>query len=92
VQTRIGPCRQSNWSLFTTSIPAGKNFGVAGDRQGFFGVGWLLRLHRDGPSSVSLGKASGTQRQFCRRLETFFAQNCVVELVGLKPATKRLSA
>jgi hypothetical protein len=30
------------------------------DRQGFFGVGWILRLDRDGPSSVSLGRTSKT--------------------------------
>ena len=87
---RENVCRDQRPGRLVSPIPAGKNFGVAGDRQGFFGVGWLLRLDRDGPSSVSLGKASGTQRQFCRRQETVFAQNCVVELAGLEPTTKRL--
>jgi hypothetical protein len=41
-------------------------------------------------SSVSDAKAAESQRLFRRRRETGVVQDCVVELAGLEPATKRL--
>jgi hypothetical protein len=59
-KTRTGLSRPSNRSLFAAPIPAGKRLGDAIDRARIFGDECLLRLDRDGPSRVSLAKATGS--------------------------------
>jgi hypothetical protein len=46
--------------------------------------------HRDWDLLRHLAKAPGSSRHFHRARETVFAQDCVVGLAGLEPATKRL--
>jgi Terminase small subunit/NADH:flavin oxidoreductase / NADH oxidase family len=66
---------------------AGKRFGEARDRGGIFGDIGRFRAIETALSRVSGGKAAESQRLFRTRQETGFAQDCVVGLAGLEPAT-----
>jgi hypothetical protein len=84
--------RNLNQSLSAPRIPAGKTFAEGRDGAAFFGDTGRSRVTETGLSRVRGGKAVGSQRLFPHRQETAFARNCVVGLVGLKPATNRLWA
>jgi hypothetical protein len=72
----------------TTKSPY--KFGKARDRGGIFGDTGRSRATETALSRVSGGKAAESQRLFRRRQETGFAQDCVVELVGLELPSMRL--
>ena len=69
---------------------AGKRFGESRDWGGIFGVTGRFPEAETALSRVSRGKAAESQRLFRPRQETGFVQDCVVGLVGLELADKRL--
>jgi hypothetical protein len=85
VSTDIRTCLCSR-----AGIPAWKGFGQARDRGDIFGETTPFRPAETALSRVSGSKAAKSQRPFRPRLETGIARDCVVEHVGLEPATKRL--
>jgi hypothetical protein len=89
-ETRTGLWRESNQSLSSPRIPAGKKFGEGRDCAGDFGHASRFRPTETALSRASGGKAAESQRLFRPRWETGIAQDCVVELAGLEPANKQL--
>jgi hypothetical protein len=77
-------------SLFAIGNSVRKRFDEARDRGGIFGGTDPFRATETALSRVCGGEATESQRLFRRRQETGVAQDCVVELTGLEPATKRL--
>src|ERR1700760_2680735 len=90
VEIRTGLYRHSNQSLFAAANSTGKGLVEARDRGGNSGDMSRFRAAETSLSRVSGRKAAESQRLFRRRQETGVAQECVVELAGLKPTNIRL--
>jgi hypothetical protein len=90
IRTRTDLYRHSNQSLLAGENSDGKGFDEARDWAGFFRDTGRFRATETALSRVSSGKATESQRLFRASRETEIAQDCVVELAGLEPASKRL--